>query len=61
MMLSAAWQQVSDDVAAYKDKDPDNRFVWKFSRQRLDFEANRAGCGLNFAHLLYGPAPADIG
>ncbi len=41
MMTSAAWQQVSDDVAAYKEKDPDNRYVWKFSRQRLDFEAMR--------------------
>jgi len=41
MLLTAAWQQRSDDVANFKDKDPDNRFVWKFARQRLDFEAMR--------------------
>jgi hypothetical protein len=41
MLTSAAWRQRSDDVAAYKDRDPDNRLVWKFSRQRLDFEAMR--------------------
>ncbi|MBI3857518.1 MAG: DUF1553 domain-containing protein, partial [Planctomycetes bacterium] len=41
MLTSAAWQQRSDDVAGYKEKDPDNRFVWKFSRQRLDFEGMR--------------------
>ena len=41
MMTSAAWQQRSDDVAAYKEKDPDNRLVWKVARQRLDFEGMR--------------------
>ena len=41
ILCSAAWQQKSDDVAAYKEKDPDNRLVWKCSRQRLDFEAMR--------------------
>src|SRR6185295_6782289 len=41
ILTTAAWQQRSDDVAAYKEKDPDNRYVWKFSRQRLDFEAMR--------------------
>jgi len=41
ILTSAAWQQRSDDVAAYKEKDPDNRLVWKCSRQRLDFEAMR--------------------
>jgi len=41
ILATAAWQQRSDDVAAYKEKDPDNRLVWKCSRQRLDFEAMR--------------------
>src|SRR6185295_8543885 len=41
MMTSAAWQQRSDDLAEYKDKDPDNRLVWKVARTRLDFEAMR--------------------
>jgi hypothetical protein len=41
MMTSAAWQQRSDDLAAYKEKDPDNRLIWKVARQRLDFEAMR--------------------
>ncbi|MBV8879979.1 MAG: PSD1 domain-containing protein [Planctomycetaceae bacterium] len=41
ILTSAAWQQRSDDVAAYKEKDPENRLVWKCSRQRLDFEAMR--------------------
>jgi len=26
-----------------------------------DVKAKRAGCGLYLAHLLYGPAPVDIG
>jgi hypothetical protein len=41
ILSTAAWQQKSDDVAAYKDRDPDNRLLWKFGRQRLDFEAMR--------------------
>jgi hypothetical protein len=41
ILLSSAWQQRSDDVAAYKEKDPDNRLIWKCARQRLDFEAMR--------------------
>ncbi|HLY72864.1 MAG TPA: PSD1 and planctomycete cytochrome C domain-containing protein [Planctomycetota bacterium] len=41
IMTSAAWQQRSDDLPAFREKDPENRFVWKCSRQRLDFEAMR--------------------
>ncbi|HZE96736.1 MAG TPA: PSD1 and planctomycete cytochrome C domain-containing protein [Planctomycetota bacterium] len=41
MLMTSAWQQRSDDVVVYKEKDPDNRLIWKFARQRLDFEAMR--------------------
>jgi hypothetical protein len=42
MMLSAVYQQSSDDAnAAARAADPENRLLWKMNRQRLDFEAMR--------------------
>jgi len=41
MLLSAAYQQVSDPVAGAVEKDPENRLLSHMNRQRLDFEAVR--------------------
>jgi hypothetical protein len=39
--LSNVYQQRSDDRPECLAADPDNRLLWKMSRQRLDFEATR--------------------
>jgi len=41
IMLSAVYQQSSDDNPRYAQIDPDNRFLWQMNRRRLDFEALR--------------------
>ncbi len=41
MMLSATYQQASDDRPDAAQADPENRLVWKMNRRRLDFEAMR--------------------
>ena len=41
IMLSATYQQVSDNRSAASNIDPENRLLWKMNRQRLDFEAMR--------------------
>lgn len=41
IMLSAAYQQVSDDAPKSALADPENRLVWRMNRRRLDFEATR--------------------
>ena len=41
IMLSAVYQQASDDDNAKRLIDPENVLLWKFNRQRLDFEAMR--------------------
>ena len=41
IMLSAAYQQASDDRPELSQADPDNRLVWRMNRRRLDFEAMR--------------------
>jgi mono/diheme cytochrome c family protein len=41
IMLSATYQQTSDDRPDAAQADPDNRLVWKMNRRRLDFEAMR--------------------
>jgi hypothetical protein len=41
MMHSATYQQSSDENARFIQIDPDNRYYWQFTRQRLDFEAMR--------------------
>src|SRR5207247_3542019 len=37
ILLSRVYQQSSDDRPQYSQKDPDNRWLWKMNRQRLDF------------------------
>ncbi len=41
IVLSAAYQQSSDDVAAFRALDPENRLLWRFPRRRLDAESMR--------------------
>ena len=41
IMLSSTYRQGSDDNAAGRAADPENRLLWKMNRQRLDFEATR--------------------
>ena len=41
MMLSATYQQSSDDHLRHEAQDPDNRLLSKANRQRLDFESMR--------------------
>jgi hypothetical protein len=41
IMLSATYQQSSDDNAAAMNVDPENLLLWRMNRQRLDFEATR--------------------
>ncbi|MDZ4859416.1 MAG: PSD1 and planctomycete cytochrome C domain-containing protein [Candidatus Hydrogenedentes bacterium] len=44
IMLSNVYQQSSEsagDIAAAESVDPENRLLWRFNRQRLDFESMR--------------------
>ncbi|MGB8169300.1 MAG: PSD1 and planctomycete cytochrome C domain-containing protein [Chthoniobacteraceae bacterium] len=41
IMVSATYQQTSDDRPDAAQADPDNRLVWKMNRRRLDFESMR--------------------
>ncbi len=41
IMLSAMYQQSSDDNAVFAKADPNNRLLWRMNRQRLDFEPMR--------------------
>ncbi len=41
ILLSATWQQSSDENPKFFAKDPLNNLLWKQNRQRLDFEALR--------------------
>ncbi len=41
IMLSSTYQQCSDPRPAELERDPENRLLWRFNRQRLDFEAMR--------------------
>jgi hypothetical protein len=41
ILLSATWQQGSDDNPRYAAKDQGNALLWRQNRQRLDFEAMR--------------------
>jgi hypothetical protein len=41
MVMSRAYRMASDDVQANRDKDPDNRLLWRMPRRRLEGEAIR--------------------
>jgi cytochrome c553 len=38
IVLSAAYQQSSQNNPAYAEKDPNNKLLWRFNLRRLDFE-----------------------
>ena len=41
ILLSSVYQQASDENPRFEQIDPDNRWLWKMNRRRLDFEALR--------------------
>jgi len=41
IMLSSTYQQSSDENPRYEQIDPDNKWLWRMNRRRLDFEALR--------------------
>ncbi len=41
IMLSSVYQQKGENNPAYAERDPQVRWLWKFNRQRLDFEEMR--------------------
>ncbi len=41
IMLSSAYQQSSDENPRFEQIDPENRWLWRMNRRRLDFEALR--------------------
>ena len=41
IMMSAVYQQSSEDNPRYAQIDPENRWLWQMNRRRLDFEALR--------------------
>jgi mono/diheme cytochrome c family protein len=63
VLLSAAYQQSSDDRPEGLRRDPENRLLWRMNRRRLDFEATRdallAASG-RLDRTLGGPAAKDI-
>ena len=62
ILLSASWQQSSQDNPAYRAIDPENRLLWRMSRRRLSFEEIRdsllAVSGRLDARI--GGRPADL-
>ncbi len=43
IVLSATWKQASRSPSDYHDRDPDNRYLWRMNRRRLEAEAWRDG------------------
>jgi len=41
ILASATYQQSSDDNSSARQRDPENRLLWRMNRQRLDFESLR--------------------
>ncbi|HWF20355.1 MAG TPA: PSD1 and planctomycete cytochrome C domain-containing protein [Verrucomicrobiae bacterium] len=41
IMLSSAYQQSSDENPRFEQIDPENKWLWRMNRRRLDFEALR--------------------
>jgi mono/diheme cytochrome c family protein len=62
VMLSATYQQTSDDRAECVKADPANLLLWKFNRQRLDFEQLRDALLLASGKLDLTPGglPVDL-
>jgi hypothetical protein len=51
ILLSATWQQQSDDRPDGLSRDPENRLLWRMNRRRLDWEALRDGLLMAGGHL----------
>jgi hypothetical protein len=63
ILLSATYQQRSDDRPDRQKADPENRLLWKVPRQRLDFEATRDALLAVSGRLeakVGGPSAKDI-
>ena len=62
IMLSATYQQASDDRVECVKADPANTLLWKFNRQRLDFEQLRDSLLLASGKLDLTPGglPVDL-
>ena len=62
IMLSATYQQASDDRAECVKADPANTLLWKFNRQRLGFEQMRDALLLASSKLDLTPGglPVDL-
>ncbi|MBI5799244.1 MAG: PSD1 domain-containing protein [Verrucomicrobia bacterium] len=62
ILLSATYQQASDDRAECVKADPANTLLWKFNRQRLDFEQLRDSLLLASGKLDLTPGglPVDL-
>ncbi len=67
IMLSAVYRQSSDDDAPGRDAartaaDPENRLLFRFNRQRLDFESMRDSllAATDELDLTLGGAPSDL-
>ncbi len=41
ILLSSVYQQSSEENPAYAQRDPENKWLWRMNRRRLDFEAMR--------------------
>ncbi len=63
MMLSAAYQQGSEDRPEARGVDPENSLLWRMNRQRLDFESTRDALLAASGRLdpsIGGPPAPDI-
>ena len=64
IMLSATYQQVSDNRPQLLEEDPENKLLWRGNRQRLDFESFRdfllAVSGNLDTSLGGGPSENDL-
>ncbi len=63
IMLSAVYQQSSEDRPEARRADPDNRLIWRMTRRRLDFEALRDSllAASGRLDLTMGGRPVQLG
>lgn len=62
IMLSRAYRQGAVENVAARERDPDNRLLWRMPRQRLDFESMRDAmlCVSGELDLQVGGRPIDL-
>ncbi|MBI5760898.1 MAG: DUF1553 domain-containing protein, partial [Planctomycetales bacterium] len=59
IVLSATWRQASRSPTDHRDRDPDNRWLWRMNRRRLEAEAWRDAVLTASAELdttMFGPS-----